>query len=315
MSVTNREIDYSIVVPVMNEQENVKRLYSAIKKVMDKLTPAYEIIFIDDGSTDDTYKILHSTHKRDSKLKVIKFRGNFGQSPATAAGFELAAGKIIITMDGDLQNDPRDIPNILKKMSKGYDVVSGWRKNRKDKLILRKIPSKVANRIICKVTNVKLHDTGCALKAYRSNIIKKLNLYGEMHRFLPALARVEGAKIGEIEVNHHPRIFGVSKYNLTRTYKVIMDLMTLNIFIRYLNHPLYFFGKVATLLLMIALLMSVTILIGDYWLSFSVEEFNNLIAVDFLLFVTGFQLLFIGLIGHIIIKTGQKRRFFLIEKS
>ncbi|MCZ6595518.1 MAG: glycosyltransferase family 2 protein, partial [Bacteroidetes bacterium] len=174
MSVTNREIDYSIVVPVMNEQENVKRLYSAIKKVMDKLTPAYEIIFIDDGSTDDTYRILESIHNKDSKLKVIKFRGNFGQSPATAAGFELAKGNVIITMDGDLQNDPRDIPNILKKLDEGYDVVSGWRRNRKDKLILRKIPSKVANRIICKVTNVKLHDTGCALKAYRSNIIKKL---------------------------------------------------------------------------------------------------------------------------------------------
>lgn len=308
------KIDISIVVPIYNEEENVALLHKAISDVMLKLPHRYEIIFVDDGSTDSTLEIMKELASKDENLKIIKFRGNFGQSAAMAAGFEAAQGETVVAMDGDLQNDPADIPRLLAKLDEGYDVVSGWRKNRKDKWLMRKVPSKIANRLICSVTGVKLHDTGCSLKAFRREIIKRISLYGELHRFIPALARLEGAKITEIVVNHHPRKFGKSKYNITRTFRVIMDLTTLNLFLKHLKNPLRFFGGLAMLSLFFAFLA--TVWAGKIFMSsnFNTASINVLITLIFLLVVTMFQFIFIGLLATLIVHTGKKKSFYLLNK-
>jgi glycosyltransferase involved in cell wall biosynthesis len=307
--------ELSIVIPLHNEEENVARLHEKLHASLSPIGKSYEIILVDDGSTDRTFEILEEIKENDPLLRVIKFRGNFGQSAATAAGFDLASGEVIITLDGDLQNDPADIPRILQKLDEGYDVVSGWRKSRKDKLLLRKIPSMIANRIICKVTDVQLHDTGCALKAYRAEIVKRINLYGELHRFLPALARIEGARIAEMEVTHHPRLFGKSKYNLTRTYKVIMDLMSLHLFIRYLRHPAHFFGVIGATLMLASIALVAWMAYGMLVSNVPQEEFNNILTITFLLIATGFQMFFVGLLAELIVKTGKRRSVYLLDRS
>ena len=238
-----KPLAYSVTVPLMNEEENVELLYNGIVEAMDSMDEAYEIVFIDDGSTDGTFEIMRRLHQKDENLKVIKFRRNFGQSAAMGAGFEYASGKIVIAMDGDLQNDPKDIPKLVSKLNEGYDIVSGWRQNRQDKVIIRKVPSKIANGLIRHFTQVPIRDTGCSLKAYTKEIVKKIRLYGELHRFIPALAKIEGARIGEVPVKHHARQFGSSKYNITRTLKVIMDLTTLNLFLKYLRNPMHFLAQ------------------------------------------------------------------------
>lgn len=299
-------IDYSVVVPVMNEEQNVRLLYESIKKAFHRMPGRHEIIMVDDGSTDRTYVILRELHQADRALKVVKFRRNFGQSAAMAAGFEAARGRVVISMDGDLQNDPADIPAMVAKLEEGYDIVAGWRKNRKDKMLIRKVPSKIANRIIRFFTGVPLHDTGCSLKVYRAEIIKRIRLYGEMHRFIPALARIEGARIAEMVVTHHPRKFGRSKYNLTRTFKVIMDLTTLNLFIKYLRRPVHFFAKVGMVLNAAGF---VAMLVGVQHLANGQEQFasmNVLFSTAFLLLAAGFQLLFFGLVGNMVVKTGER---------
>lgn len=311
--MSQKNLDVSIVIPIFNEEENVRLLYQSITDVMKTMDESYEIIMVDDGSSDSTFSILAKIQKDDAHLKVIKFRGNFGQSAAMAAGFAAAKGEIVVAMDGDLQNDPKDIPKLISKLSDGYDVVSGWRKNRKDKLVIRKIPSKIANKLICSVTGVNLHDTGCSLKAFRREIIKRISLYGELHRFIPALAKVEGAKITEIVVNHHPRKFGKSKYNITRTFRVIMDLTSLNLFIKYLRNPLRFFGALALISLMLAGLTTLwagATLINN---NFQTQSINILITMIFLLVVTMFQFLFIGLLASLIVHTGKKKTFYLLD--
>ncbi len=306
-------MDVSIVIPIYNEEENVKLLFDSITESMQTMNNEYEIIMVDDGSTDQTYHILKSLQQNDDHLKIIKFRTNFGQSAAMAAGFEAAKGNYVVAMDGDLQNDPKDIPKLLEKLNEGYDVVSGWRKNRKDKLIIRKVPSKIANRLICSVTKVKLHDTGCSLKAFRREVIKRISLYGELHRFIPALARIEGAKITEIVVNHHPRKFGQSKYNITRTFRVLMDLASLNLFLKYLKNPLQFFGLLSMGFLFLALITTIwagqTLIANDYVTS----SVNILITMIFLLVVTTFQFLFIGLLAALIVYTGKKKSICMME--
>lgn len=219
-------MDLSLVIPIYNEAENIPLLINAITKSLNNTNLVYEIICVDDGSQDGSTEVLKNILMTTSCLKAIVLRRNYGQTPAMAAGFENARGNVIITLDGDLQNDPTDIPLLLQKLEEGYDLVSGWRKNRQDDALTRLLPSKIANWIIGKITGVKLHDYGCSLKAYRKELIADMNLYGELHRFLPALAYIEGAKITEIPVNHHPRRFGKSKYGLGRTFRVIMDLLT-----------------------------------------------------------------------------------------
>lgn len=307
------KVEYSVVVPVMNEEENVRLLYDSITEVMQQMGRPYEIVMVDDGSTDETYNILKQTHYRDPHLKVVKFRGNFGQSAAMAAGFEQAQGQVVISMDGDLQNDPKDIPAMVAKLHEGYDIVAGWRKNRQDKLFIRKVPSRIANKLIRKLTGVQLHDTGCSLKVYRAEVIHKIRLYGEMHRFIPALARIEGARIAEMVVNHHPRKFGQSKYNLTRTFRVVMDLTTLNLFIKYLPNPVHFFGMLGFLINAIGL----AALVGcGYYVLKGIYDFsgiNVLISFAFLLIASGCQFIFYGLIASMVVKTGKKKNGQLTE--
>jgi len=220
-----KKLILSIVVPVYNEEENVRLLFEKIQAVCETIGDTYEVLFVDDGSHDETFAVLSELSKQKPELKVIRFQENAGQTAAMAAGFEFAQGQRIISMDGDLQNDPADIPKLLKKLDEGYDLVCGWRKERQDKFLTRRVPSIVANWIIGKVTGVPIHDNGCSLKAYRASVIKQVPLYGEMHRFIPAMSTVVGARIAEIVVTHHPRRFGESKYGLGRVWRVMLDIL------------------------------------------------------------------------------------------
>src|SRR3989344_73621 len=232
----------SIVIPVYNEEKSLKPLYERIKGVCGVLDKEYEIIFIDDGSRDKSFDILEEIAQGDKNVKLIKFKKNFGQTAALSAGFERAKGEIIIPIDADLQNDPRDIPKLLAKLDEGFDVVSGWRKDRKDDFFSKKFPSQIANSLISFITKIKLHDYGCTLKAYRSEVLRGVNIYGEMHRFLPAYAARQGAAIAEIPVNHFPRKFGKTNYGVSKTFKVILDLLVIKFMLGYSTKPIYFFG-------------------------------------------------------------------------
>ena len=238
-------MDLSIIVPLYNEQESIHPLYKKITKEVDGLGLDYEILFVDDGSQDNTFRLASDLASHDPRLRVIKFRKNYGQTPAMAAGIDHACGQLLITMDGDLQNDPEDIPRFLEKIDEDYDIVVGWRYDRKDKLITKKIPSKIANWIIGKVTGVPIKDNGCSLKAYRAQVIKNVPLYSEMHRFIPAMASLTGARIAEIKVKHHPRRYGVSKYGLSRIYKVLVDLVAVKTVVSFAARPLLWFGVLA----------------------------------------------------------------------
>jgi glycosyltransferase involved in cell wall biosynthesis len=232
----------SIIVPFFNEEESVEPLCDAIKAALDISHPEYEILLVDDGSTDTTFQVAKKVAKQDPRIKIIKFRKNYGQTPAMSAGIDMARGSILVTMDGDLQNDPADIPLLLGKIEEGYDIVVGWRHKRQDKLITRKIPSKIANWLIGKVTGVPIKDNGCSLKAYRPEVIKKIPLYSEMHRFIPAMSSISGARIAEVKVHHKARQFGVSKYGLSRTFKVLIDLLTIKTLISFASRPFYWFA-------------------------------------------------------------------------
>src|SRR3989339_134278 len=234
----------SLVVPVYNEEENIAQLLKEVKEAMFILSSEYEVIAINDGSKDNSLAVLKDKAAKDEKIKIVSFKRNFGQTAALAAGFDYATGEVIIPLDADLQNDPRDIPLLLNKLIEGYDVVSGWRKNRQDKLISRKIPSWIANYIISKTTGVHLHDYGCTMKAYRREVLQGIKLYGEMHRFIPAIAVWHGAKIAEITINHRERRFGKTKYGISRTFRVILDLLTVKFLTKYLTRPMHFFGGV-----------------------------------------------------------------------
>ena len=225
-SIDPNSIYVSVVIPIYNEVDNLFDLISRVKEVLERESYTYEIVCVDDGSKDGSTELLRKLASTSDNLRAIIFRRNYGQTAAMSAGFQNAQGQLIVTLDGDLQNDPRDIPQLLAKISEGYDLVSGWRKQRQDAALTRLLPSKIANKLIGKVTGVKLHDYGCSLKAYRADLVTDLNLYGELHRFLPALAFIEGARITEIPVRHHPRRHGQSKYGLGRTFRVIMDLLT-----------------------------------------------------------------------------------------
>jgi glycosyltransferase involved in cell wall biosynthesis len=246
-------MDVSIVVPLFNEEESVEMLLSGIVEVMRKTDSLFEVIFIDDGSQDRTWAIIEDLKKTTPEIRAIRFRRNYGQTSAMVAGFDHAEGEIIITMDGDLQNDPADIPKLLEKMEEGYDIVSGWRKYRKDHFS-RVFPSKIANAIISYTTGVHLHDYGCSLKAYRSDCIKTIKAYGEMHRFFPALASMTGARVLEIPVNHHPRKYGTSKYGFNRIFKVFSDIFAMNLIIRFSSAPLKGFFVAAIPFLLFTLL-------------------------------------------------------------
>jgi glycosyltransferase involved in cell wall biosynthesis len=238
-------MNLSIVVPLYNEEESVELLHRRISEALQDTGLEYEILFVDDGSRDRTLEIAAAIARRDPRLRVVEFRANCGQTPAMAAGIDLAAGEVIATMDGDLQNDPKDIPAMLAEMDEGTHMVVGWRKNRQDKLLTRKVPSWIANRLIGKVTGVPIKDNGCSLKLYRASVIKHVPLYSEMHRFIPAMASITGARVKEVPVTHHARQFGASKYGLSRTYKVLLDLLAIKTIIGFAQRPLLWFGLLA----------------------------------------------------------------------
>src|SRR6185312_12587125 len=246
--------ELSVVVPLYNEEDSLRPLYAAIIGAVEPLGVSFEIVFVDDGSQDATVQVADGIARTDPRVCLVKFRRNYGQTPAMAAGIAQASGEIIITMDGDLQNDPRDIGALLRKMDEGNDIVVGWRFDRQDKLVSRKIPSRIANALIAKVTGVPIKDNGCSLKAYRASLIKKIPLYSEMHRFIPAMASIAGPKIAEIKVQHHARQFGQSKYGLSRIYKVLLDLMVIKTVASFTARPMLWFGMLSIPMLISAAL-------------------------------------------------------------
>lgn len=294
------EIDLSVAIPLYNEEESAALLYEAVTNAVKPLNLDYEIIFVDDGSKDGTFEAAKKLATQDCRLRVIKFRRNYGQTPAMAAGIDNARGRIIITMDGDLQNDPSDIPHFLTKIEEGYDIVVGWRHKRKDKLITRKIPSKIANWLIGKVTGVPIKDNGCSLKAYRASLIKNIPLYSEMHRFIPAMASIAGIKVAEIKVKHHARQFGESKYGLSRIYKVLFDLLTIKTLISFVSKPLIWFFYIALIPILIAIFCFIY---GVFNIEASLVPFG----IGTLFTILAFFLVLTGLLGELIFNTGDFR--------
>lgn len=246
-SATDQTTELSIIVPLYNEEDSVPRLYQAIVDAVEPMNRPFEILFADDGSRDNTLDVAIALAEQDPRLRVIEFRKNYGQTPAMASGIDHAIGKILVTMDGDLQNDPSDIPMMVERLETGFDIVVGWRHQREDKLITRKIPSRIANWIIGKVTGVPIKDNGCSLKVYRAEVIKSVPFYNEMHRFIPALLSLSGARVEQVKVKHHARQFGESKYGLSRVYKVLFDLLMMKSILSILSHPVRFFAKLAIL--------------------------------------------------------------------
>lgn len=295
-------VKISIVIPLYNEEESLEQLYAKIKESCVNLGQNYEIIFIDDGSKDGSFEILKKLAAADSVVKVIKFRKNFGQTAALSAGFDAAAGEIIIPMDADLQNDPADISRLVKKMEEGYDVVSGWRKDRKDKVLSRKVPSWLANSLISLITRVKIHDYGCTLKAYRSEILKDVKIYGEMHRFIPAYAAWRGAEVTELVVTHHPRKFGKTKYGISRTLKVVLDLLVVKFVIDYSTKSIYFFGGLGLISIFGGFCSG---LLAIYFKIFQNKPFitTPLPLLTALLIMVGIQLTVMGLLSDIILRS------------
>jgi glycosyltransferase involved in cell wall biosynthesis len=290
----------SVVVPLYNEEECVMPLYASLAEACDQLNVLYELIFVDDGSQDQTFPRLRRLHAGDLRVKVIRFRRNFGQTAAMEAGFRYSKGKVIISIDGDLQNDPKDIPKFLQKIDEGYDIVCGWRKNRRDRLISRKIPSVLANRLINLLTGVNIHDNGCSLKAYRSSIIKRVPLYSEMHRFIPAMATLTGAKIIEIMTTHHPRRFGKSKYGLSRIWKVFLDLFLIKMLTGFAERPALCFGIFSLPAFFLGTVCLTGLLIAG-------TSGVVLPALTFLFFSLAGHFLAMGLLGEMVLKTGDFR--------
>jgi len=293
----------SVVIPVYNEQKSLGALKEKLDRVLENISNPYEIIFVDDGSRDDSYHLLKTFAKQDPEhVTAIALRRNFGQTPAIAAGIDHAEGEVIVLMDADMQNDPDDIPLLLDRIREGYDVVSGWRKERKDKYLTRIMPSKIANALISWVTGVHLHDYGCTLKAYRKDVITGFRLYGEMHRFIPAYAGYVGARITEVEVNHHPRRHGKTKYGLERTLKVILDLFTVKFLISYSQKPLYLFGGIGLLLFLVG--GGVLLFLMIRRLSFGISPFDSpLFPSSIMLALMGFQSILMGLIAELLVRT------------
>jgi len=295
-------VDFSIVVPIYNEEDNIAALYQAITSALDGNDRDYEIILVDDGSIDGSFTALTNIAAQDTRVKVIRFRRNFGQTAAMSAGFDAAAGGIIIPMDGDLQNDPADIPRLIEKLNEGFDVVSGWRNDRKDTFVTRKIPSILANALISAMTGVHLHDYGCTLKAYRREVLDGINLYGEMHRFVPALASQVGAKVAELPVNHRPRLHGTSKYGISRTLRVILDLMTVKFLLTYSTKPIQLFGKWGVYTLLAGCGTGTMTIYMKIFEHFSMNRNPLLILTAFLLFM-GIQFIVLGLLGELNART------------
>jgi glycosyltransferase involved in cell wall biosynthesis len=310
-------VELSVIVPIRNEAPGLVELHRELTETLDRWGRSYEIVAIDDGSTDDSFAVLSRLHALDQRLRVIRFRRNFGQTAAFSAGFAHARGRLIVTSDGDLQNDPRDIPAMIAKLEEGYDIVCGWRKDRKDALVSRTIPSMLANRLISWATGVRLHDYGCSLKAFRAEVVKPLRLYGEMHRFIPAIASEQGVAIAEIVVNHRSRRHGASNYGISRTIRVVLDLLTVKFLLSYSTRPLQIFG-------LIGFTMALFGVLAGAWLTYvkfvgpgqAIAD-RPLLLLAILLIFTGVQLVTLGLLAEMQARTyheSQKKPTYVIRE-
>lgn len=309
--------ELSLFLPVFDEEENLRPMHAKIQEALESLGKTAEIIYVDDGSRDKSLQILKELALKDSRVRVISLRRNYGQTAAMSAGIDAATGDILIPMDADLQNDPKDIARLLDKLNEGYDVVSGWRKNRKDKLVMRKIPSWIANSIISKIGGVPLHDYGCSLKAYRRDVIQDVKLYGEMHRFIPIYASWAGARVTEIPVDHHARTMGKSKYGISRTLKVVFDLITIKFMASYQTKPIYVFGAFG----MIAFLLSI---IAGIWAAFlKIFEGTSFIltplpVITVVMLAISVQFFLMGLLAELLVRTyheSQDKRIYAVREK
>jgi len=309
-------MDLSIVVPVYNEEKNIQSLYDELTEVLEPLNLDYEIICADDGSQDRSFERLQALAQQDHRVKVIRFRRNFGQTAGFSAGFEYASGDIVVTIDADLQNDPASIPALLDKMQEGYDVVSGWRARRQDPFLTRRLPSITANWLISRTTGVRVHDRGCSLRAQRREIVKEMRLYGQLHRFIPDIAAWIGASMAEVPVNHRPRRFGVSKYGVRRTFTVILDLITITFLQGYSTRPVHIFGKWGLAFGGIGFLLALWLSVEKLILGHPIGS-RPALTLAVLLMVMGVQLVSIGLLGEMIVRTyyeGQGKSIYTVRE-
>ena len=310
-------VHLSVVIPVLNEGDSLQMLHEDLARVLEDLGRSYEVVFVDDGSTDHTFEVLGDLARGDDHLRVVRLRRNFGQTAALSAGFDHARGEVIVTMDGDLQNDPGDIPRLLLKIDEGYDVVSGWRVDRKDPFLTRRLPSQIANRLISIITGVKLHDYGCSLKAYRREVVKNIRLYGEMHRFIPALASWMGIQVAEIPVNHAARRFGQSKYGLKRAIKVVLDLLTVKFLLDYATRPIQIFGLLGMLCLSVGTALGVYLSTLKLVFHQAIGD-RPLLLLAILLMVLGVQLITMGLLGEMVVRTyheAQDKPIYMLKET
>ena len=314
----NKEVKYSIVVPLYNEAANVTQLYVRVTQVMEDLEEPYEIVLVDDGSKDDTPLALHAISASDSRVRIVTLRRNFGQTPALKAGFDAARGEIIISMDGDLQHDPEEIPAFIAKLEEGYDIVSGWRAQRRDGWLSRRLPSRIANWMMGKLSGVALHDFGTTFKAYRRETLKSIQLYGELHRFIPALASFYGARVVEVPIKNVPRPSGASHYGLGRTFRVFFDIITIKFMLKYMTRPMHFFGQLGVAGTgtggLILLYLAVKKLI---WGDELVMQHGPLMLAGALAFLAGLMMFSTGLLGEMLTRTyfeSQGRRIYAVRE-
>ena len=310
----DRTVELSVIIPAYNEQDSLEKLYDELNEVLSGKFD-YEIIFVDDGSSDNTFNVLRQIRNNDPKVRVIRFRKNFGQTAALAAGFEHCRGSIVIPLDADGQNDPADIPRLIKKLNEGYDIVSGWRRKRHDNVVTRKLPSRIANWIIARITGVRLHDFGCTLKAYRWESIREIRLYGEMHRFIPALASWGGENVAEMVVNHRPRTTGETKYGLNRTFKVILDLLTVKFLASFSTKPIYVFGGLGFLSALGAFVSGIAVLYYKFVTGLAMNR-NPLLFLTGLLIIASIQFVLMGLLAELLVRTyheSQGRQIYVVD--
>ncbi|MFZ3207813.1 MAG: glycosyltransferase family 2 protein [Geobacteraceae bacterium] len=310
-------MDLSIVVPIYNEEENIPLLVETISAALADSRLDYELILVDDGSGDGSFSLLKGIAETEPRVRVIRFRRNFGQTAAMAAGFDAATGRVVVPMDGDLQNDPADIPRLLARINEGYDVVSGWRKERRDTFINRRLPSILANGIISAMTGLRLHDYGCTLKAYRREVLEGINLYGEMHRFVPALASQVGARVTELPVRHHPRLYGKSKYGISRTMRVVLDLMTVKFLLTYSTKPIQLFGKWGIYTFLAGVLSGGATVYMKLFEQVNMNRNPLLVLTGFLLFM-GVQFIVLGLLGELNARTyyeAQGKPIYVVKEK
>jgi len=312
----DEQVDVSVVIPLYNEEGNIKELYQELHSVLHDKVFTYEILFVNDGSSDKTGDIVQELIERDPKITVVTFRKNFGQTAAMTAGFDYSRGKIIITMDGDLQNDPADIPKLLDHINNGYDMVTGWRYKRQDPFLNRRLPSIIANKIISTITDVHLHDYGCTLKAFKKEVADNINLYGEMHRFIPAIASAMGVSITEVKVNHRPRIHGRSKYGISRTFRVILDLITVKFLLSYSNRPIHIFGSLGIGSFSLGAIIALILILQRQLYNEPLADRPLLLLAVLLLFM-GIQFITLGLMSELQIRTyheSQKKPIYHVKE-